>query len=67
MSWKIVYPNFRYVSGAYYLGLGVRILVTMSSDILITSEKVGTKTVTGGNITTYGGDQTYNVWNIITN
>ena len=44
---------------------GLRILVTLSSDALFSAEKTGTKTVTGGNTTTYGGDQTYNVWNIV--
>ena len=43
---------------------GLRILITLSSDVKITKEKVGTKTLTEGNMTTHGGDQTYNVWNI---
>ena len=41
---------------------GIRMLVTLSSDVLIS--KTGTKTLTGGNMNTYGGEQTYNVWNI---
>lgn len=45
--------------------VGLRILVTLSSDVKITKEKVGTKTLTGGNMSTLGsGNQTYNVWNI---
>ena len=43
---------------------GVRVLVTLSADALLTAEKVGTKTITGGNTASYGGDQTYNVWGI---
>ena len=47
-------------SGAF----GVRVLVSLSSEVKFTAESVGTKTVTGGWTTTYGGDQTYNVWDI---
>ena len=44
---------------------GVRMLVTLSSDVLLSSQKTGTKTLTGGNMDTYGGEQTYNCWNIV--
>ena len=57
--------DFRYTSinhYAYSAAFGVRVLVTLSSDVIL--EKTGTKTLTGGNMTAYGGDQTYNVWNI---
>lgn len=43
---------------------GVRILVTLSSDVKFTATPTGTKIVTGGNTATYGGDQTYNCWEI---
>ncbi len=43
---------------------GVRVLVTLSSSVLFYGEKAGTKTLTGGNMSNYGGNQTYNVWNI---
>ena len=43
---------------------GLRMLVTLSSDVLFNSQKTGTKTLTGGNMDTYGGDQTYNCWAI---
>ena len=43
---------------------GVRILVSLSTDVLFSSQKTGTKTLTGGNMDTYGGDQTYNCWTI---
>ena len=43
---------------------GVRSIVTLSSNAKFNVEKAGTKTVTGGNMDTYGGDQTYNVWDI---
>ena len=45
---------------------GLRIIVTLESDAQFSATKVGTKTITGGNTTKYGGDQTYNVWNIVT-
>ena len=43
---------------------GVRVLVSLSSDVLFNSQKTGTKTLTGGNMDTYGGEQTYNCWAI---
>ena len=46
--------------------MGIRMLVTLSSDVLLSSERTGTKTLTGGNMDTYGGDQTFNCWNIVT-
>ena len=57
-----VYPNYRYVSDGNNYAYGVRVLVSLSSEVKL--EKAGTKTVTGGWTTTYGGDQTYNVWEI---
>ncbi|MEI3401490.1 MAG: hypothetical protein V8R51_03820 [Clostridia bacterium] len=39
-------------------------LVTLSADALFDAEKTGTKTITGGNMATYGGNQTYNCWAI---
>ena len=58
-------PNARYVFGRN-LAFGVRVLVSLSSDVLFTAEKTGTKTITGGNMDTYGGEQTYNCWEIAT-
>ena len=52
----------REISANCYDAYGIRMLVTLSSDVLIS--KTGTKTLTGGNMDTYGGEQTYNVWNI---
>ena len=52
----------RDVIGSDNMAYGVRPVITLSAEALIT--KSGTKTVTGGNTTTYGGDQTYNVWEI---
>ena len=49
-----------------YSASGVRVLVTLSPDVLLSSERTGTKTLTGGNMDTYGGDQTFNCWNIVT-
>ena len=43
---------------------GVRAVVTLKSNVQFTATKAGTKTVTGGNTTKYGGNQTYNVWDI---
>ena len=57
-------PDLRVIGSWDDSALGVRVLVTLSSDSLFSSEKAGTKTVTGGNTTTYGGNQTYNVWNL---
>ena len=44
---------------------GIRMLITLSSDVLLSAEKTGTKTLTGGNMDTYGGEQTYNCWDIV--
>ena len=46
------------------LAFGVRPIVTLTSNAKFNVKKAGTKTVTGGNTSTYGGDQTYNVWDI---
>ncbi len=43
---------------------GVRVVVILESNAQFKTTKAGTKTVTGGWTTTYGGDQTYNVWDI---
>ena len=43
---------------------GVRAVVSLKSNVQFTATKAGTKTVTGGWTTQYGGDQTYNVWDI---
>ena len=60
-----IHTSSRFVSNASsYNGIGVRILVTLSSDVLFMENKVDTKTLSGGNMTTYGGDQTYNCWAI---
>ena len=48
------------------INVGIRLLVTLSPDVLFNSQKTGTKTLTGGNMNTYGGDQTYNCWSIAT-
>ena len=58
----VVWPESREVSNNCSTAYGIRMLVTLSSDVLIS--KTGTKTLTGGNMNTYGGEQTYNVWNI---
>ena len=59
-----VSPNYRLVAGSNSYAYGVRAVVTLNSNVQFTATKAGTKTVTGGNTTTYGGDQTYNVWDI---
>ena len=48
------------------INVGIRLLVTLSPDVLFNSEKTGTKTLTGGNMDTFGGNQTYNCWSIAT-
>ena len=58
------YPNRRHVGSNYDYAFGVRVLVTLSSDVLFNSQKTGTKTLSGGNMDTYGGAQTYNCWAI---
>ena len=58
-----------FIFNSNFLGsnaLGIRMIVTLSSDVLFNPEKTGTKTLTGGNMDTYGGDQTYNCWSIAT-
>ena len=57
-------PYNRVVDYNDYYVFGVRVLVSLSSDVLFNSQKTGTKTLTGGNMYTYGGDQTYNCWAI---
>ena len=59
-------PSNLVSDGNNYSASGVRVLVTLSSDVLLSSKKIGTKTLTGGNMDTYGGDQTFNCWNIVT-
>ena len=60
-----IQTSSRFVSNtSSYNGIGVRILVTLSSDVLFMENKVDTKTLSGANMTTYGGDQTYNCWAI---
>ena len=61
-SLYFVHPLYRGVNYYNDDAFGVRVLVSLTSEVKL--EKAGTKTVTGGNTTTYGGDQTYNVWNI---
>ncbi len=62
-----VTPNYRYLNGNNNdLACGVRAVVSLKSNAQFTAKKTGTKTVTGGNTTTYGGNQTYNVWDIKT-
>ena len=59
-------PSYRVVYGgndsAY--AFGVRAIVTLTPNVKFNAVKVGTKTVIGGNMDTYGGDQTYNVWEL---
>ena len=59
-----VSPDGHCVGYYSYRAFGVRVIVTLDSNAQFIATKVGTKTVTGGNTTTYGGDQTYNVWDI---
>lgn len=60
----LVRPGGRRVYVGDSFGFGVRPLVSLSSDVLFKAEKAGTKTITGGNMDKYGGEQTYNVWEI---
>ena len=60
------FPNVRIVRYNSDIARGIRMLVTLSSDVLLSSEKTGTKTLTGGNMDSYGGNQTYNCWDIVT-
>ena len=61
---SLYYANAQYRNINYYsnYAFGVRVLVTLSSDAKFSATRTGTKTVTGGNTTSYGGNQTYNVW-----
>lgn len=54
-----VFPCGRNVSSIYRTAFGVRILVSLSSDIQISEKSVGTKT-----ITSRSNDYNYNIWNI---
>ena len=57
------WPNSRILGDAESdAAFGIRVLITLSTDVAL--EKVGTRTITGGNMVTYGGPQTYNIWNI---
>ena len=56
-------PEFRNITSGCE-AFGIRMLVTLSADALFDAEKTGTKTITGGNMATYGGNQTYNCWAI---
>ena len=59
-----VYSNMRVVSNNSTLAFRIRTVVTLSSNAQFLTTKAGTKTVTGGNMDTYGGEQTYNVWDL---
>ena len=59
-----VAPNDRAVGVNNRNAFGLRAIVSLESNLQFISVKAGTKTVTGGNTTAYGGDQTYNVWDI---
>ena len=54
-----VYPDNRYVSDINRGAGGVRLLVSLSSEVKLSEERVGTKTVTSRNT-----DYTYNVWDL---
>ena len=58
-----VSPRSRYVRSNHD-ACGTRVVVSLESNVQFISTKAGTKTVTGGNTTAYGGDQTYNVWDL---
>ena len=56
-----------YIGQSYYaidFTFGIRLLISLSSDVLFSQKNIGTKTLTGGNMDTYGGNQTYNCWQI---
>ena len=57
-------PREREVRESCDHAFGLRVVVTLDANVQFTATKAGTKTVTGGNMTEYGGDQTYNVWDI---
>ena len=59
-----VNPSGRNVYDGSSYACGVRAVVSLKSNVQFTATKAGTKTVTGGWTTQYGGDQTYNVWDI---
>lgn len=54
-----VNPDFRSAYDYNTYAFGVRVLVSLSSDIELSKESVGTKT-----ITSRGNDYNYNIWNI---
>ena len=55
-----VHPDNRAVrNGGSVLAFGVRLLVSLSSEVKLSEERVGTKTVTSRNT-----DYTYNVWDL---
>ena len=60
--WHVDYRSKSYLNNASSKAYGIRMLVTLSPDVLFLPERVGTKTITGGNLSSYGGDQTYNCW-----
>ena len=57
-------PYYRNVGYHNYNAFGVRVLVSLDSSVLFSANRAGTTTISGGNITAYGGEQTYNCWNI---
>ena len=57
---------YGYIEHASDIAYGIRMLVVLSSDVQFKSQKTGTKTLTGGNMDKYGGNQTYNCWSIAT-
>ena len=59
-----VRPIGRYVSYINTYAYGLRAVVSLKSNVQFTATKARTKTVTGGNTSKYGGNQTYNVWDI---
>ena len=60
------YPYSRYVFyNNFSNAFGVRVLVSLSSNVKFSANRVDTKTLSGGNMTTYGGEQTYNCWDIV--
>ena len=59
-----VSTRYRYVNSSLDNAIGLRAVVSLESNVQFTAIKAGTKTVTGGNTTAYGGEQTYNVWDL---
>ena len=60
-------PEYRHIYYDWAGSYGIRMLITLSPEIALKTEKTGTKTLTGGHMNTYGGNQTYNCWSISTN